>query len=420
MVAVINCYNVLKELDFEHLAGSPEEAKARDIIKKYLEESKINYEEEAFTMHGFETGSSQILAGDLQIDALPFGLIESQEISGQLVILDNIKVTEYNYGAFKDKIVMSYGMSRNSFDIMLKQGVKAFIAISGPRKEASNLSHRQENVKSGLLPCVTVKYDDAVKLIPHNGTDIQIKIEQKRFERKAYNIVATIGQSKVDQNITYLTAHYDTVARSHGSSDNGAGTVVILKVAQYFAKKNPDRLLKVIFCSGEEMGLLGSTAYVEKHLDEVKEKGSFVVNVDVAGDYFGSDRMMVIGTNELKGYMAGVSKEAGYCFDDVLNIYSSDAMPFSVYEIPSVNLARFGGSASTKIHTVNDDMTDIYDKNLDFYFNATVNILDRVLSSKIWNIPKEIDSSLKSKIEKYMWGSRRQEPKLEWKPAYKK
>ncbi len=417
---MINCYNVLKELDFEHLAGSAEEAKAREIIKKYLDQAEISYEEEAFTMYGFDTGQSEIIAGDLKIQALPFGLIEDQTIKGELVILDNLKIAEYNYGAFKDKIIMSYGMERNSFDIMLKQGVKAFIAISGPRKEASNLSHRQENVQTGLLPSVTITYDDAVKLLPHNGTDISLKIEQKRFERTAYNIVATIGQAKLDQNITYLTAHYDTVARSHGSSDNGAGTVVILKVAQYFAEKNPGRVLKVIFCSGEEMGLLGSTAYVESHLDEIKESGSFVVNVDVAGDYFGSDRMMVIGTNELKGYMSGISKEAGFCFEDVLNIYSSDAMPFSVYEIPSVNLARFGGSASTKIHTINDDMSDIYDKNLDFYFNASVNILERVLNSKVWAITKEIDSSLKAKIEKYMWGSRRKEPKLEWKPAYKK
>ncbi len=371
-------------------------------------------------MFAFETGTSQILADDIKINTLPFGLIESQTITGELVILDNIKVVEYNYGAFKDKIIMCKGADRNSFDIMLKQGVKAFIAISAPDKEASNSSHRQQNVESGLLPAVTITYDDAVKLLPKNGSQITLTIEQKRFERSAYNIIATIGQAKIDQNITYLTAHYDTVARSHGSSDNGAGTVVILKTAQYFAQKNPGRVLKVIFCSGEEMGLLGSTAYVENHLDEIKEKGSFVVNVDVAGDYFGTDRMMVIGSNDLKGYMSGISKEAGYCFDDVLNIYSSDAMPFAVHEVPSVILARFGGSASTKIHTINDDMTDIYDKNLDFYFNATVNILERVLNSKVWSISKDFDPSLRAKIERYMWGSRRVDPKLDWTPAYKK
>lgn len=417
---MINCYNVLKELDFEHLAGSPEETKAREIIKKYLDEASINYEEEAFSMYGFETGESEIIAGDLKVETLPFGLIESQTITGELVVLDNIKVAEYNYGAFKDKIVMCKGASRNAFDIMLKQGVKAFISISAPHKEASNLSHRQGNVETGLLPSVTISYDNAVKLLPKNGREITLNIKQKRFERTAYNIVATIGEAKIDKNITYLTAHYDTVAHSHGSSDNGAGTVVILKVARYFAKNNPGRVLKVIFCSGEEMGLLGSSAYVEQHLEEVKESGSFVVNVDVAGDYFGSDRMMVIGSNDLKGYVDGISKEAGFCFDAQVSIYSSDAMPFSVYEIPSVNLARFGGSASTKIHTINDDMSDIYDKNLEFYFNATRNILERVLNAKIWNISKEIDPSLRAKIEKYMWGSRRTEPKLEWTPAYKK
>lgn len=417
---MINCYNVLKELDFEHIAGSSEEGKAREIIKKYLDEAKINYEEQAFTLHSFDTGRSEIIADGLKLQALPFGLIESQTITGELVVLDNIKVVQYNYGAFKDKIIMAKGIDRNSFDIMLKQGVKAVIAISGPHQEASNLSHRQANVETGLIPSVTISYDNAVKLLSKNGKEITLTIDQKRFERTAYNIVATIGEAKLDQNITYLTAHYDTVARSHGSSDNGAGTVVILKVAQHFAKHNPGRILKVIFCSGEEMGLLGSSAYVEQHLEEVKESGSFVVNVDVAGDYFGKDLMMVIGSHDLKGYLSGISKEAGYCFDDQVAIYSSDAMPFAVYEVPSVNLARFGGSASTKIHTVNDDMTDICDKNLEFYFNATTNILERILNSKIWNITKEIDSSLKPKIEKYMWGSRRTEPKLEWTPAYKK
>lgn len=417
---MINCYNVLKELDFEHLAGSAEEAKARKIIKKHLDEAKISYEEEPFTMFGFDTGKSGIVAGDIKVDALPFGLVESQTITGELVILDNIKVVEYNWGAFKDKIVMCKGTSRNAFDVMLKQGVKAFISISAPFKEASNFSHRQQNVNTGLLPSVTISYDDAVKLLPKNRTEITLTIDQSRSERTAYNIVATIGEAKLDQNITYLTAHYDTVANSHGSSDNGAGTVVILKVAQYFAQKNPARVLKVVFCSGEEMGLLGSSAYVAQHLEEIKEKGSFVVNVDVAGDFFGNDLMMVIGSNDLKGYLSGISKEAGYCFDDKVAIYSSDAMPFAVYEIPSVNLARFGGSASSKIHTINDDMSDIYDKNLEFYFNATVNILERVLNSQIWNIPKEIDPSLRAQIEKYMWGSRRTEPKLEWTPLYKK
>lgn len=417
---MINCYEVLKELDFEHLASSKEEAKARKVIKKYLDGSNIKYEEQPFTMYGFDAGDSKVIAGDVEVETLPFGLIESQTIEGELVILENIKIAEHNKGAFKDKIIMCKGLNRNALDSMYKQGVKAFIYISNPAQEATNLSHRQHNVETGMLPAVTISYDNAIKLLPKNGSPITLKISQERAERTAYNIVATLGEAKLDQNITYLVAHYDTVARSHGSCDNGAGTVVILKAAQHFAKHNPDRILKVIFCSGEEMGLLGSTAYVETHLDEVKENGGFVVNVDVAGDYFGSDLMMVIGTNELKGYLSGISKEAGYCFNDSVAIYSSDAMPFSIYEIPSVNLARFGGNASTRIHTSDDNIEAIYDKNLEFYYNATVNILERVLSSKVWLINKEIDASLKPKIEKYMWGSRRTEPKLEWVPAYKK
>lgn len=417
---MINCFNVLKELDFEHLAGSQEEASARKIIKKYLDEEKVSYEEQAFTMHGFDSGSGEIVADGKSFNVLPFGLVETQSISGELCIIDNLNVIRFNKGAFRGKIIMSPGSNRDAMDAMLKDGVKAFISISAPHKEASNLSHRQKSVETGIFPAATIKYDDAVKLIEHNGSEITLNITQVREERTAYNIVATVGEATIDENITYLTAHYDTVARSHGSSDNGAGSVVILKIAQYFAKNNPGRVLKVIFCSGEEMGLLGSSAYVEQNLEEIKEKGSFVVNVDVAGDFFGRDGMLVIGTPDLKGYLAGITKEEGYCFYDSLNIYSSDAMPFAVYEIPSVNLARFGGNASTLIHTDKDVIENISADNLDFYFDATKVILSRVLNSKIWPIHKMIDASLRGKIEKYMWGSRREKPALVWKPGYQR
>ncbi len=417
---MIKCIDVLTELNFEHLAGSKEEKIARDIIKKHLDQSNIKYEEQEFTLHGFDHGSAQIDVDGQSFDANPYGLVETCQISGQLCVLDNAKVIEHNIGAFKDKIIMCKGSSRNAFDIMLKTGVKGFISVGAPGKLEANSSHRQKNVESGILPSVTISYDNAVKLLKYNGQEINISINQERSERKAYNIVATLGENKFDDNITYLTAHYDTVAQSHGSSDNGAGTVVILKAAQYFAENNPARTLKVIFCSGEEMGLLGSSAYVQSNLEEVKSNGAFVVNVDVAGDYFGSDAMMVIGTSDTKGYLAGISMEKGFLFNSSINIYSSDAMPFAVYEVPSVNLARFGGNASSVIHTADDRIENISSDNLDFYYNATINILDRVLNSKVWPIQKEIDPKLRPKIEKYMWGSRREAPKLEWKAGFKK
>lgn len=417
---MINCFNVLKELDFEHIAGSKEEEKARNIIIKYLEESNIKYDIESFDLHSFDAGKGEIRVNDISLNLLPYGLVESQEITGELVIIDNINIISANKGAFKDKIIMCKGASRDLFDELNKTGAKCFLNISAAHKEAMNLSHRQKCVENGIFPAATIKYDDAVKLIPYNGQEVKVIIEQVRESRKACNIVCTLGNANIDNNITYLTAHYDTVAKSHGSSDNGAGSVAILKVAQYFAEHVPNRLLKVIFCSGEEMGLLGSSAFVEQHLAEIKENGSFVVNVDVAGDYFGNDVMAVLGTKELSGYCAGIAREAGYFFKNYLDIYSSDCMPFSVYEIPSINLARFGGNASNIIHTIDDQIDQIYGDNLEFYYEATKTILERTLNAQYWPIPKGIDSSLRSKVEKYMWGSRREEPKLQWTPSYKR
>jgi len=64
--------------------------------------------------------------------------------------------------------------------------------------------------------------------------------------RKANNIVVDIKGKGIDDNLTLVVAHYDSVARCAGSSDNGGGTVTLLKVAEYFSRNQPDRDLRIV------------------------------------------------------------------------------------------------------------------------------------------------------------------------------
>jgi len=145
-----------------------------------------------------------------------------------------------------------------------------------------------------------------------------------------------------------------------------------------------------------------------------------VVNIDVSGDAIGNDHFQVTGTNELIGYVDGITKEIGLAFKTALDIYSSDNMPFTPYEIPSVNIFRAGGKATSMIHTPADSVKNVGQKGYDTTIKSSINLLNRVLNAKVYPIKKEIDESLREKIEKYLFNLNYEKPKLYWKQKYEK
>ncbi|MBN2017014.1 MAG: M20/M25/M40 family metallo-hydrolase [Candidatus Cloacimonetes bacterium] len=418
---MINHFKIIKELDFVRIAGTEGEKRAREIISGYCRELGLEPKTESFDIITFEPGTAQISADNLKINAVPFGLNDSIELEGEFVFLENKDVIAYNKNAYKDKIVASMGYTRKLGPDLKKSGIKAYIVIGRPEREALSLSHRQSLHPDGYVPMVTVSYNDGLKLAQKTGSSIKISISQKVHKKKAHNIIVNVpAVKKKDDNLTLAVGHYDTVSRSPGASDNAGGTISLIKALEHFSKHPPKRDLRVIFFSGEELGLRGSQHYVKSHLDEIKEKVGLILNLDVSGDPIGSDGMMVVGTNELLGYCDGLMKEAGVLYEAKLDIYSSDNMPFAVYEVPSVNIARFGGKASFHIHTPGDSKRNVSSQGYNNTITTAIILLKHILNAEIYPVKKEIDSSLKDKIEKYIWNLNYEKPELEWEPRYKK
>ncbi len=69
-----------------------------------------------------------------------------------------------------------------------------------------------------------------------------------------------------DDNVVMLGAHLDGVEEGPGINDNGTGSAAILEVAVQLAKSHSPHHNTVRFAwwGAEELGLIGSTAYVEE------------------------------------------------------------------------------------------------------------------------------------------------------------
>ena len=105
-----------------------------------------------------------------------------------------------------------------------------------------------------------------------------------------YNIIVTFpGTVSPEEQILY-TAHYDSCVAltdvnplelAPGANDNGTGVAALLEAIPTFAKTKFEKTVKVIFFSGEENRMQGSTAYVAAHSGD---RIDGVINMDMFGN----------------------------------------------------------------------------------------------------------------------------------------
>lgn len=87
-------------------------------------------------------------------------------------------------------------------------------------------------------------------------------------DMNAYNILAEIPGTDPKAGYVMAGAHLDSWVAGDGATDNGAGSVVVMEAARILSSLGvkPKRTIRFALWAGEEQGLDGSMAYIEKHL----------------------------------------------------------------------------------------------------------------------------------------------------------
>lgn len=125
------------------------------------------------------------------------------------------------------------------------------------------------------------------------------------FNSVLYNVIGMIPGRSLPDEVIIFSAHYDHVDRGlngesgeiyNGANDDASGTTAVLELANYFSKRN-DNERTIVFClfAGEELGLLGSKAFV----NFIKpENVKAVINIEMIGvtNIEGKNGLMVTGS----------------------------------------------------------------------------------------------------------------------------
>jgi carboxypeptidase Q len=191
---------------------------------------------------------------------------------------DILKLDKYEQPTFdpeqRKKRLERYRFRPNLDAFLAQEGAVALVQMSrseGRLVHGEGYGYRVGNTPK--LPGIELAAEDYRKLarLAKRG-EVRLEIDSKvHFEdadHNAYNVFAEIPGEDPRAGYVMAGAHLDSWVAGDGAADNGAGSAMIMEAARILAAigVHPKRAIRFALWAGEEEGLLGSAAYVDKHL----------------------------------------------------------------------------------------------------------------------------------------------------------
>lgn len=233
------------------------------------------------------------------------------------------------------------------------------------------------NIKWEELPkevriSIRRKDADSIQYWLDKGREVVLEFDiQQRFIKGPIplsNVVAEIPGTEKPDEVVIVSGHLDSWngPGSEGAQDDGTGTMVALEAARILmaAGAKPKRTIRFIMWTGEEQGLLGSRAYVEKHKDELPKISAVFVD-DGGTNYEGGASV----TKEMEPMMREAIAPAIAAFPDMpmqLQIVEriprgggSDHAPFNAAGVPGFFWFETGKADYNYIHHTQYDTLEM-------------------------------------------------------------
>lgn len=258
-----SCYQHIKELASYGVRNADLKSGSKTIsyLTSKFSEYGINASVDTFTYKSFKYDSSAVFHGNQRIRFSTLFInpyLKEVDIESELYIL-NTPLKDLKEDLSYKIVVAS--KSYNFFDLF-KINAKAIIIVSD--------SLHQELQKD-------------------NNTKVILKLYGNIEEHSAYNVLGNINSFAKNTKDIIISAHWDSKVGS-GADDNASGISVMLELSRYFKQldSNPYNL-KFIAFGAEEVGTIGSQAYLNEHSAEF---GNCLLNINL--DAIGGNEEIMI------------------------------------------------------------------------------------------------------------------------------
>lgn len=266
-------------------------------------------------------------------------------------------------------------------DLAIAAGAAGLIVMMAPdRAPIIGNGHRTPRPEPGVI----IAHDAPLLEQLAGGAHPQLRIElvTQNWHCRPHNVVAELpGRGPRAREIVLLGAHLDGWHLGEAAMDNGSGACVMLEVARALAAVGyrPQRTIRFVWFGGEELGLVGSEAYVRDHAAELDDIVT-MINADMPGAprTFG-----VFKHPDLKPFLTAVLADLrAYEINPEIADWTwdaSDHAPFMNAGVPALSLGGELGPGVKHYHTAGD-VYDTVDRRGTIQSSAVLAVVARRLA----------------------------------------
>ncbi len=221
------------------------------------------------------------------------------------------------------------------------------------------------------------------------ASTVTLTLATRTEKQRSRNVVTQTRTGSTD-DVVVVGAHLDSVPEGPGINDNGTGVAAVLETAlQLGSEPGVENAVRFAFWGAEEVGLVGSSSYVESLSEDERQDIALYLNFDMLGSpnsgylVFDGDDSDAVGEGPGPEGSAGIERTFARYFDErgiavVGTDFDgrSDYGPFVALGIPSGGVftgadevktaeeaVRWGGVADEPFdpnyHTPDDVLADI-------------------------------------------------------------
>ena len=199
-------------------------------------------------------------------------LLDSERLQGAAVLVELDAVASFQDLAVEQRRAM-VALRRAA-----ESGAKAVLFVS---TRTQQLLYRHVNNIAGVLdpiPSAVVSREDGLQLLEllKSGETVRIRLALRSRIGGPYetsNVIGEIPGGEWPREVVLLGAHLDSWDMGAGCLDNAVNVALVTHVARSIlaAGVRPKRTLRFVLFGGEEFGLFGSRAYVDRHRSELDD-----------------------------------------------------------------------------------------------------------------------------------------------------
>lgn len=239
----------------------------------------------------------------------------------------------------------NWGHRRTRYGLAVLHGAVGFVFMQHlPGQLPQTGSLRPGYRMIGEIPGVGTSLETGsliLRQLKRGKVRVQLNVQNEiKPNWTAYNVAAEIEGSKYPNELILVGAHFDGHDIAQGAADDCAGAVVVMDAARAMVPFRDyfKRTIRFLLFGAEELGVTGSTCYLDQHKDEI-ERMMLMINCDGAGRA-ARHRFAVYGPLELIPYLEAISREINYPMNISTPLgAASDHWPFFTAGIPTASFA---------------------------------------------------------------------------------